>query len=552
MSRQKLIHLHGVSTPDALTLTGKGFVAGEIAVKNADAAKDSELYVLGGDNELAVFATKSAMQTWTATQIKNATDALSEGAVADLQTNLNTLSGDVKTLSGTVSTNYVDLDGRLDSVEETLGDAQSGLVKKVNDIETAYKQADTALEEAYKAADTALETAYKAADTALETAYKAADEVVLTSAKTYTNEEIAKEVTARDAAIKVVGDKVTELSGTVVSNKSELEEKIETAKAAATTKVVEGTENAHLSITNASAADGSVTYTVTLTDVASEQLLNEVKGNVDTLIGEDANKSVRNIANEELAAQLLSGKADADFKTLQDLAAWLEDHPESAAEMNESISANATAITAEATARQEADNDLKSKIEAVETKVTGATNDAITAITANVATISGDVATLKSEMDAAEAGITANTAAITAETAARETAINGVTEAYKAADKDLSDAIASARTDFAAADTQIRTDFAAADTQIRTDFAAADATTLASAKTYTDNAITALTKGKIAEVETALSEVKETADSAVQDVTIYGLTNVSAVKDDNNVVTIDFANMEIDCGTWDE
>ena len=541
MSRQKLIHLHGVSTPDALTLTGKGFVAGEIAVKNADAAKDSELYVLGGDNELAVFATKSAMQTWTATQIKNATDALSEGAVADLQTNLNTLSGDVKTLSGTVSTNYVDLDGRLDSVEETLGDAQSGLVKKVNDIETAYKQADTALEEAYKAADTALETAYKAAD-----------EVVLTSAKTYTNEEIAKEVTARDAAIKVVGDKVTELSGTVVSNKSELEEKIETAKAAATTKVVEGTENAHLSITNASAADGSVTYTVTLTDVASEQLLNEVKGNVDTLIGEDANKSVRNIANEELAAQLLSGKADADFKTLQDLAAWLEDHPESAAEMNESISANATAITAEATARQEADNDLKSKIEAVETKVTGATNDAITAITANVATISGDVATLKSEMDAAEAGITANTAAITAETAARETAINGVTEAYKAADKDLSDAIASARTDFAAADTQIRTDFAAADTQIRTDFAAADATTLASAKTYTDNAITALTKGKIAEVETALSEVKETADSAVQDVTIYGLTNVSAVKDDNNVVTIDFANMEIDCGTWDE
>lgn len=62
-----------------------------------------------------------------------------------------------------------------------------------------------------------------------------------------------------------------------------------------------------------------------------------VDGKVATLVGEDEGKSVRKIANEELAAQLLSGNADADFKTLQELAAWLEDHPESVAEINEDI-----------------------------------------------------------------------------------------------------------------------------------------------------------------------------------------------------------------------
>ena len=55
---------------------------------------------------------------------------------------------------------------------------------------------------------------------------------------------------------------------------------------------------------------------------------------VTTLVGTDTNKSVRTIANEELAAQLLSGKADADFKTLQELSAWLEDHPEEVAAIN--------------------------------------------------------------------------------------------------------------------------------------------------------------------------------------------------------------------------
>lgn len=68
-----------------------------------------------------------------------------------------------------------------------------------------------------------------------------------------------------------------------------------------------------------------------------------INAKLTTLIASDTGKSVRTIANEELAAQLLSGEADADFKTLQELAAWLEDHPEDAAAM----SADILAITKE-------------------------------------------------------------------------------------------------------------------------------------------------------------------------------------------------------------
>ena len=58
----------------------------------------------------------------------------------------------------------------------------------------------------------------------------------------------------------------------------------------------------------------------------------------------DKGKAIRTIAIEELSYQLLSDKAEADFKTLQELGAWIEDHPESVAEMNLAIQNNAKDI----------------------------------------------------------------------------------------------------------------------------------------------------------------------------------------------------------------
>lgn len=90
---------------------------------------------------------------------------------------------------------------------------------------------------------------------------------------------------------------------------------------------------------------------------------------VSTLVGTDEGKSVRKIANEELAAQLLSGDADADFKTLQELAAWLEAHPESVAEMNAAIAANAKAISDEAKRAGDAETALDGRLDLVEAAV---------------------------------------------------------------------------------------------------------------------------------------------------------------------------------------
>ena len=64
---------------------------------------------------------------------------------------------------------------------------------------------------------------------------------------------------------------------------SKLENQIDAAKDAATTKVVEGTDAGNnMTIVSATGADDSVTYTINLTDIASDAALEAVSGIVDT------------------------------------------------------------------------------------------------------------------------------------------------------------------------------------------------------------------------------------------------------------------------------
>ncbi len=55
---------------------------------------------------------------------------------------------------------------------------------------------------------------------------------------------------------------------------------------------------------------------------------------LDTLIGSDTAKSARTIAAEELAAQLIPSTAKEALDTLQEIAAWIQDHPDEAAAIN--------------------------------------------------------------------------------------------------------------------------------------------------------------------------------------------------------------------------
>lgn len=60
---------------------------------------------------------------------------------------------------------------------------------------------------------------------------------------------------------------------------------------------------------------------------------------VTTLVGSDTGKSARTIANEELAAQLIPQSAKESLDTLQEIAAWIQQHPDDASAMNQAITA---------------------------------------------------------------------------------------------------------------------------------------------------------------------------------------------------------------------
>lgn len=72
-------------------------------------------------------------------------------------------------------------------------------------------------------------------------------------------------------------------------------------------------------------------------DTELVEKIDGVDAKVATLVGSDANKSVRTIANEELAKQLVADGAQESLDTLAEIAAWIQQHPADAAAMNEAI-----------------------------------------------------------------------------------------------------------------------------------------------------------------------------------------------------------------------
>lgn len=103
---------------------------------------------------------------------------------------------------------------------------------------------------------------------------------------------------------------------------------------------------------NAQGEDGHTEYKLTLTDVqsasglatilanyASANDLESLSNTVSTLVGQDSNKSVRTIAAEELATQLIPQNAQEALDTLQEIAAWIQSHPADASAMNARITA---------------------------------------------------------------------------------------------------------------------------------------------------------------------------------------------------------------------
>ena len=390
--KQQIILLHGSEK-----FENKGLISqGELVIEHGASAIDVKLHTLDNAGEIATFASQAYVdkQVETINSSINfangrldALEAEIDQEIIDRQNGDDTVRGEFAAADDVVRGEFAAADVELGKrIDATNGDV-TALSGRLDTEIAAREAADATLQgnidaEASdrEAADTKIREDFKAVDDAIKEMVGTPDE-----GKTVV-QMIKDEASARQTAISGIQGQIDSLDDTYATDAElkeavdELKESIQVESSKATTVVAEGTDAGN-NLEIASSTDdetGATTYTINLTDVASKSSLDATIVKVDTLIADDADKSVRTIANEELAAQLLSGKADADFKTLQELAAWLEDHPESAAAMNEAIQANEAAIEKEVGDRQTAISGIQGQIDALDD--TYATDDELAAV----------------------------------------------------------------------------------------------------------------------------------------------------------------------------
>ena len=262
-----------------------------------------------------------------------------------------------------------------------------------------------------------------------ETAIGVAKDAAIAAASAYTDAQVVSAKTELNKAVEDVAKDVETLSGAVDTKFADYATSADTETAIGVAK--------DAAIAAASAyTDAQVASAVTVLKKDAELAANGVEalsGNVVTLIGNDSGKTVRNIANEELAAQLLSGKADADFKTLQDLAAWLENHPESVAEINTNIASLSAATGTLHTNIEKVAEDVEALSGAVDTKFADYATSADTetaigvakdaAIAAASAYTDAQVASAKTELNKAIEAVSKDVEALEKLSGATESAI---------------------------------------------------------------------------------------------------------------------------------
>ena len=106
--------------------------------------------------------------------------------------------------------------------------------------------------------------------------------------------------------------------------------------------IATGTANGTIAVNGVDVAIkglAALAYKAQVSQADLDAALQAVLGNITTLVGADTGKSARTIANEELAAQLIPESAKDSLDTLQEIAAWIQEHPDDASAMNAAIEA---------------------------------------------------------------------------------------------------------------------------------------------------------------------------------------------------------------------
>ena len=273
--------------------------------------------------------------------------------------------------------------------------------------------------------------------------------------------------------------------------------------------------------------------------------LTALEPKVATLIGDDADKSVRTITNEELVKQLIPENAQDALDTLEEIAAWIQDHPGDAAAMNKSIK------DLEALVGKLPEGITATDVTGYIAEVKAALEKSISDETARATQAESDLnAAIKAEEERAEAAEKVNAEAIAAEKVRAE-----------AAEKDLKDAadILKGRVDafdhILDEEGSVTQAIAAMEVSLKKYADDAEADAIKTAKEYTDAEIDKVEEtmaGMQAEIDTlakdadldALAERVTTAEGEIDDLqeltaqhtTQIGALNTS-VGDVNNLET---------------
>ena len=239
-----------------------------------------------------------------------------------------------------------------------------------------------------------IDTAVAAAKKAGEDAQKDVDALEEAVAEMYTNDDIDGKVAGVQKEVDDLEGVVSTLTQTVADNKTAVENR------------VKAIEDDYLTSEDKEELQDAIDANAEAIEAHKEL----VDAKVTTLIGDDAGKSVRTIANEELVAQIIPEAAKESLDTLEEIAAWIQSHPEDASAMNKAIEdltalvgtlpedVEATTIAgyvaelvaAEKARAEEAEGDLEDRIADLETAV-GEGGSVDSQIDAKIALLDADV-----------------------------------------------------------------------------------------------------------------------------------------------------------------
>jgi len=262
---------------------------------------------------------------------KDAADA-KDAAIEEAKDAADKAQGDVNTLTQTHATDKAALEGAI-ALKANIADVynKSDIDGKVDTINEAIAAKADASAVYAKGDVDGMVSELEAADLAINnligdvTDGKTVVEMIADAqaAATYDDEEVRGLI---DTNADAIAQEIEDREGAVSGLKTELEGKINA-------KVDQSAYDEKVAAL--AAEDERLAGLINGNAAAIE----EMGGEIDVLVGDDTGKSVRTIANEELAAQLIAENAAEALDSLQEIAAWIQSHPGDAATMNAAIAA---------------------------------------------------------------------------------------------------------------------------------------------------------------------------------------------------------------------